>query len=269
MALFHVFAVVALWHFTWQGLLLALLLYWLAGGFGIGMGYHRLLTHRSYKTPKWLEYTMTVCATLALEGGPIFWVATHRLHHKYTDRLGDPHSPRDGKWWAHMGWIVRGVALHQSTAHFAPQVPDLINDRFHVWISKWHWVPLTTLGGIVLAVWGWKVFLWAIFLRVTFGLHCTWLVNSATHLWGSRRFATPDDSRNSWWVALLSFGEGWHNNHHAHAQSARHGLRWWEVDFNWYGIQLLRGFGLARDIRMARLSPQAYVAGDKPLEEAA
>ena len=256
MAAFHMLAVVALFFFTWEGLLLAVLLWWLAGGFGIGMGYHRLLTHRGYKTPKWVEYSMTLCATLALEGGPIFWVATHRQHHKFTDKAGDPHSPRDGKWWSHMGWILSGRALHQATTELAPLVPDLIKDRFHVWISKWHWVPLTTLGLVILAALGWKVFLWAIFLRITVGLHCTWLVNSATHLWGSRRFVTSDDSRNSFWVALLSFGEGWHNNHHAHAQSARHGLRWWEIDLNWYGIQALRCIGLAREVKVARLEAQ-------------
>jgi fatty-acid desaturase len=257
MAAFHVLSVVALFNFSWMGLLLAVLLYWLAGSFGIGMGYHRLLTHRGYKTPKWVEYSMTLSATLALEGGPIFWVATHRQHHKYTDKPGDPHSPRDGKWWSHMGWILSGEAMHGSTERFAPLVPDLIHDRFHVWISKWHWMPLTVLGLGILLLFGWEAMLWAIFLRVTFGLHCTWLVNSATHLWGSRRFATQDDSRNNWWVALVSFGEGWHNNHHAHAQSARHGLRWWEIDLNWYGIQALRCLGLARDIKTARLEGAA------------
>jgi fatty-acid desaturase len=261
MTAFHVLALVALFNFSWQGLLSAVLLHWLAGSFGIGMCYHRLLTHRGYKTPKWLEYTMTVCATLALEGGPIFWVATHRQHHKFTDRPGDPHSPRDGKWWSHMGWILSGEAMHGSTEQFAPLVPDLINNRFHVWISKWHWVPLTVLGLGILLLLGWKVALWAIFLRVTFGLHCTWLVNSAAHLWGSRRFATQDDSRNNWWVALVSFGEGWHNNHHAHAQSARHGLRWWEIDLNWYGIRALRSVGLARDIKAYRLEAATSSGG--------
>ena len=252
MAAFHIGAVAALFFFTWQGLVLAAVLWWVAGGLGIGMGYHRLLTHRGYKTPKWVEYLFTIFATLALEGGPIFWVATHRIHHRLTDQPGDPHSPRDGKWWSHMGWIVTGQALHQSTTELAPYVPDLMKDKFHVWISKWHWIPLTTLGIAILAICGWQAMLWATFLRVTVGLHCTWLVNSATHLWGSQRFATGDDSRNSFWVALLTFGEGWHNNHHAQAQSARHGLRWWEIDMNWYGIQTLRMLGLARDIKLPR-----------------
>jgi stearoyl-CoA desaturase (delta-9 desaturase) len=204
-----------------------------------------------------VEYLFTVFATMTLEGGPIFWVATHRIHHRHTDKPGDPHSPRDGKWWAHMGWITSGKAMHQSTEELAPFARDLVSDRFHVWISKWHWVPLTVSGFLILAVFGWQVTLWAVFLRVTLGLHFTWLVNSATHLWGSQRFDTGDDSRNSFWVAILTFGEGWHNNHHAHMHSARHGLRWWEIDMNWYGILALRALGLARDIKLPRIRAAA------------
>jgi fatty-acid desaturase len=253
---FHVGAVAALFFFSWQGLALALILWWVTGSLGIGMGYHRLLTHRSYKAPKWLEYLFTIFATMTLEGGPIFWVATHRIHHRHCDKPGDPHSPRDGKWWSHMGWITSGKAMHRSTEELAPYARDLVSDRFHVWISKWHWVPLTVSGFLILAVFGWQVTLWAVFLRVTLGLHFTWLVNSATHLWGSRRFDTDDDSRNSFWVAILTFGEGWHNNHHAHMHSARHGLRWWEIDMNWYGIQALRLLGLAKDIKLPRIRVQ-------------
>ena len=121
------------------------------------MGYHRLLTHRSYKAPKWVEYLFTIFATMTLEGGPIFWVATHRIHHRHTDKPGDPHSPRDGKWWSHMGWITSGKAMHRSTEELAPYARDLVKDRFHVWISKWHWVPLTVSGLLILAVFGWQV----------------------------------------------------------------------------------------------------------------
>ena len=249
---FHIGAVAAFFFFSWQGLILALLLWWVTGSLGIGMGYHRLLTHRSYKAPKWLEYLFTIFGTMTLQGGPIFWVAIHRLHHRYTDEPGDPHSPRDGKWWSHMGWITSGKSMHRTTEERAPYARDLVNDRFHVWISRWHWLPLTITGFLILATLGWQVTLWAVFLRVTLGLHFTWLVNSATHLWGSRRFHTEDDSRNSFWVALLTFGEGWHNNHHAHMYSARHGLRWWEIDMNWYGIQALRVLGLATEIKLPR-----------------
>ena len=185
LVVFHVGAVLALFNFTWTGVVFAVVLWWLTIGLGIGLGYHRLLTHRAYKTPKWFEYFVTVLGTMTLEGGPIFWVATHRKHHKFTDQPGDPHSPRDGRWWSHMGWIVGGTSLSGDTAKLAPQVPDLVNDKFHIWISKWHWVPLTVTGFTILAIYGWPVTLWAVFFRVTFGLHCTWLVNSACHLWGS------------------------------------------------------------------------------------
>lgn len=251
MAVFHLGAIVALFFFSWKLLLLLIVLNWVSGSLGIGMGYHRLLTHRGYKTPKWVEYFLTICGTLALEGGPIFWVATHRIHHQLTDVPGDPHSPIDGKWWSHMGWILTGRSMHHDTTTLARYVPDLAKDKFHVWITKYHYVPLVVLGLILLAIGGWKWVLWGIFLRVVFGLHSTWAVNSATHMWGSRRFATKDLSTNNWLVAFFTFGEGWHNNHHAHPTSARHGLKWYEMDLNWYGIWILKKLGLAKQIRVA------------------
>src|ERR1019366_2912569 len=250
MVAFHIGAIAAVFFFSWKALLLALVLWWVAGSAGIGMGYHRLLTHRGYKTPKWIEYSLTVCGTLALEGGPIFWVATHRLHHQNTDREGDPHSPHDGGLWSHMGWILTGQTMRNNVKDLLPYVPELRKDRFHTWISRWHWVPITVLGAALFAVGGWRYVLWGIFFRTVLGLHSTWLVNSATHMWGRQRFLTHDDSRNSLWVALLTFGEGWHNNHHAYPQSARHGIKWYEVDPNWYGIFLLRLLGLARDVKL-------------------
>jgi stearoyl-CoA desaturase (delta-9 desaturase) len=254
MVAFHVAAVAALFYFTWKALALAVVMYWIAGSLGIGMGYHRLLTHRGYKTPKWVEHFLTVCGTLALEGGPIAWVATHRLHHQNTDKEGDPHSPRDGGLWAHMGWIMTGKAMHNDAGELLAYVPDLRNNNFHVWISKWHWVPSVVLAVAILAMGGWSCLLWATFLRMVIGLHSTWLVNSATHMWGSQRFLTGDTSTNNFWVAMLSFGEGWHNNHHATPQSARHGLAWYEFDLNWYGIVALRTLGLAWDIKLPRLA---------------
>jgi fatty-acid desaturase len=249
MLAFHVGAVVALFMFGWKPLLVAFLLWWVAGSLGVGMGYHRLLTHRGYKTPKWVEYFLTICATLSLEGGPIFWVATHRIHHQNTDKEGDPHSPRDGGLWAHMGWIMTGRAMHNKAGDLLPYVPDLRKDKFHVWISEWHWIPITALGVLLLVVGGWPYLMWGIFVRTVFGLHSTWLVNSATHMWGARRFATRDDSRNVWWVALLTFGEGWHNNHHAHPTSARHGLAWYEFDPSWIQIRVLKFLGLAKSVQ--------------------
>ncbi len=254
-AAFHIGAIAALFFFSWSALAVLVVTYFFSINVGIGMGYHRLLTHRGYKVPKWLEYAIAVCGTLALEGGPIFWVATHRVHHQHSDHPGDPHTPREGTWWAHAGWILNGKAMHSETAILSRYAPDLAKDRFYVLLSKYHWVPLTTLGVILLAIGGLPWVLWGIFLRVTLGLHATWLVNSATHLWGSRRFATRDDSRNSWWVALLTGGEGWHNNHHAHPVSARHGLTWYEIDPNYYGIWLLKKIGLAKKVKVAQFDP--------------
>jgi sn-1 stearoyl-lipid 9-desaturase len=253
MAIFHVGAVAALFFFTWKGLFTAIFLWWVAGSLGIGMAYHRLLTHRGYKTYKWVEYFLTFCATLALEGGPIFWVATHRIHHQYSDQEGDPHSPIDGTWWAHMGWILMGKSMHHDTTTLARYVPDLAKDKFHVWITKYHYVPQVVLGVVLLAIGGLPLLLWGTFLRTVFLLHATWLVNSATHSWGTRRFATRDLSTNSWWVALLTFGEGWHNNHHAHPTSAAHGLTWYEIDTNWYCIWVLEKLGLAWDVKRVHL----------------
>jgi len=253
MAAFHIGALAALFVFSWKVLLLALLLWWVAGSLGIGMGYHRLLTHRSYKTQKWVEYLLTVCGTLALEGGSIFWVATHRMHHQNTDKRDDPHSPHDGGLWAHMGWILTGRTMHNNSADLLPYVPELRKDRFHVWISRWHWVTITALGAILVVAGGWRYLLWGVFFRTVIGQHSTWLVNSATPMWGTRRFPTGDSSRNSFWVALLTFGEGWHNNHHAYPRAARHGFAWYELDLNWYGIVVLRCLGLVWDLKVRKL----------------
>jgi stearoyl-CoA desaturase (delta-9 desaturase) len=264
MIAFHIGAVAALFYINTGAILTALALYFVGGMLGIGMSYHRLLTHRSYKTTKFIEYFLTVCGTLALEGGPIFWVATHRVHHQKSDREGDPHTPREGGWWAHMGWILTGQGLHHDASILAKYAPDLCRDRFHVWLSSWHWLTNVVVGLILLAVGGWPYVLWGIFFRTVAGLHTTWAVNSATHMWGSRRFETRDDSTNNWWVALLTFGEGWHNNHHAHPTSARHGLAWYELDLNWIGISILKMFGLAWDIRLAKIKqPVPYEENDR------
>jgi sn-1 stearoyl-lipid 9-desaturase len=253
MIVFHALAVLALFYWSWTGLFALLFLNWVSGSLGIGMGYHRLLTHRGYKTPKAVEYFLTACGTLALEGGPINWVVTHRIHHAHTDREGDPHTPRDGRLWSHIGWILFGTAQQHDEATLRRYAPDLMKDGFHRWINRWYFLPLVVQGVVLFALGGLPLLLWGLFLRVVVGLHATWLVNSATHLWGRQRFQTGDDSRNSWWVALLTFGEGWHNNHHAHPTSAKHGLAWYEFDPNWLGIRFLKLVGLAREVKIMRL----------------
>ena len=253
MIAFHALAIAALFFFSWKNFFVALALHWMAVGFGISLGYHRLHTHRGFRCSKAFEYFLAICGTMTLEGGPIFWVATHRQHHQLSDQDGDPHSPRDGGFWAHMGWILFGDTHHNNTELMSKYAPDLGRDAFYRSLNSWHWVPLTATGLILLAVGGWSMVLWGVFLRVVFGLHATWLINSATHMWGSRRFETRDDSRNSFWIALLTFGEGWHNNHHAHPVSARHGLAWWEFDISWVTLKLFNAIGLVSDLKVAKI----------------
>jgi stearoyl-CoA desaturase (delta-9 desaturase) len=251
MIAFHFLAVAAFFWFSWKVLLISLVLLWIAGSLGIGMGFHRLLTHRSYKTPKAVEYFLTFCGNLALEGGAINWVVTHRIHHANTDIPGDPHTPRDGGWWSHMGWILRGTAQQHDNEVMWRYAPDLMKDPVHIWLNRLYFVPLVICGLVLFAFGGVGAVLWGVFLRVTFGLHATWLVNSATHMWGSKRFPISDDSTNNWWVALLTFGEGWHNNHHAHPTSARHGLTWYELDITWLQIRMLEKLGIAKAVHVA------------------
>ena len=258
---FHAGAVAALFYFRWPSLVTAVCLTWVAGGLGISMGYHRLLTHRSYRVPLFLEYFLALCGTLALEGGPIFWVGTHRIHHQYADQRGDPHSPRDGAWWAHVGWLLRNSADLGNTLNPSNYTTDLAKHRFYIWLDKYHWVPTLALGVALSTIGGLSLALWGLCLRVVVGLHVTWLINSGTHMWGARRFATRDDSRNNWWIALISFGEGWHNNHHAYPTSARHGLAWYEFDASWIQIRALQLCGVAKAVRMAKIDSRTEISG--------
>ena len=251
--LMHVGAAAALFWWNGPALLVTAFLYWVTGGLGIDVGYHRLLSHRSFRPQKWLEYFLAVCGTLALEGGPLAWAATHRRHHAYTDRPGDPHSPRDGFWWAHVSWVYTGAALHNDTTTTLRYVPYLAHDRFYIGLTRWHFVPTCLLSVLLYALGEWPMVLCGICLRVVCCWHGTWLVNSVGHRWGRRRFPTRDDSRNCWWVALISFGGGWHNNHHAYPASARHGLAWYELDLGWWVIRTLSVLRLAKEIRLTTL----------------
>jgi len=263
LALFHIGAVAALFYFSWRNLFIAAFLYWIAGGLGICLGYHRLHTHRSYKVPRWMECMLGIFGTLSLQGSPLAWVATHRLHHQKSDQEGDPHTPNDGAWWSHMGWVLFNRRNANDDALISKYAPDLAKDHFYVLLNRWHWVPLLILSVGLLAWGGMPMFLWCVCLRIVVGLHATWLVNSATHIWGTRRYHTRDNSRNNWWVALITFGEGWHNNHHAHPASARHGLAWYEVDFSWITLKAWMVLGLAREVREAKIAvtvPQGDMA---------
>ena len=245
---FHVIAVAAFFTFSWQNLLAAAITWWSAGSWGVGLGYHRLLTHGGFKTPRWLERFLATCGTLALQSGPIAWVTTHRVHHAFTETDKDPHSPRNGTYWAHIGWIFRGTAQMQPDSVVKRYSPDLLRDPYLVALEKFYFVTPIVVAAVLFLIGGWQMVVWGIFLRTVVGWHSTWLVNSATHLWGEKRFETTDDSRNNGWIAALTFGEGWHNNHHAYPRSARHGLTTREFDVNWQQIRLLEKLGLIKDV---------------------
>ncbi len=248
----HIGAFAAFFCFSWKAFFVALALHWVAVGWGISLGYHRLHTHQSYQCPRWLEYFFAVCGTMTLEGGPMFWVGTHRVHHAKSDKPGDPHSPNEGTFWSHMGWIVFGETNHNNSAFMAKHAPDLARHKFYWFLNTYHWIPVVATGLALLAFGGWPMFLWGFCLRIVYGLHCTWLINSATHIFGSRRFETSDDSRNSFILAVLTFGEGWHNNHHAHQTSARHGMMWYEFDISWLTLKLLKSVGLVWGVRLVK-----------------
>jgi stearoyl-CoA desaturase (delta-9 desaturase) len=246
----HAIALTAPWHFTWRGLVVMLGLYWLTASVGIGLGYHRLLTHRGLRVPKALEYLATLCGMLASQGGAVSWVAMHRAHHKFSDRAGrDLHTPRDGFLWSHVGWILCKVG-EDPRALDRRYASDLLADPFQRVMNRLHVLPNVVLG-LGLYLWGgWSLVVWGVFARVVLVLHATWFVNSATHTWGYRTYDTPEGSTNLWWVGLATFGEGWHNNHHAFQRSARHGLAWWELDPTWLLIRALGWVGLARDVQL-------------------
>jgi stearoyl-CoA desaturase (delta-9 desaturase) len=267
--------VLAPFTFSWSGLAVCLALYVLTA-LGITLGYHRLLTHRSFKTSRPVEYLLTLLGVLANQGGPFQWVSTHRKHHCHSDEDGDPHSPRDGLWWAHMLWWMPYFPPAEEVALYKRYIPDLTRDRGHCFLQRWQLLPPILLGAMLFALgelWGglglsWLV--WGIFVRTTLLFHATWLVNSATHKWGYRSHATRDQSTNLWWVALLTMGEGWHNNHHAFPRSARHGLRWWEIDASYWLIRLMSFVALARHIhvpgKVLRQSPPPRRSAPRPPE---
>jgi len=241
--------------FSWSGLGICVGLYFVTA-IGITMGYHRLLTHRSFQTPKGVEYGLTTLGLLANQGGPLQWVAVHRVHHQHSDTEGDPHSPRHGVWWAHLlWWMPKDEQLDHPSLH-KRYVSDLCKDPMHRLFQRCHVVlPIVLAGGLFIlgeacGGLGWSWLVWGMFVRTSLGHHATWFVNSATHLWGYRSYATRDDSTNLWWVAILTLGEGWHNNHHAFPRSARHGLRWWEIDLTYWLIRSMSWIGLARQIHV-------------------
>lgn len=236
--------------FSWSAVVVAVVLAYVTGAIGVTLGYHRTLTHRSLRLRWGLEYVVATLGTLAMQGAPIEWVATHRVHHAHSDHEGDPHTTRRGFTWAHVKWLLFKNRYVPSREERARHCPDLVNDPYYRALSYLA-IPLqVALGLALLAIGGWSWVFWGIFARLIFTYHTTWFVNSASHWAGYRTFKTDDRSTNSWWVALVSFGEGWHNNHHAFPFSARHGMAWFEIDVTWWHIKLLQMLRLADRVRV-------------------
>lgn len=247
----HALALLAPAFFNWSALGVAVLLHWLTGSIGICMGYHRLLTHRSFRVPKGLEYAIAILGALAIQGGPIFWVAGHRQHHAHTeDNEKDPYSARKGFWWSHMGWLFQLKPTVFDREIYQKNAPDLARDPFYQWLDRYFLLLQIPLGILLYALGGWSFVVYGLFVRAVALWHSTWLINSATHIWGDREFDSADNSRNLWWAALLTYGEGWHNNHHAYPKVAKAGWLWWQVDPTWWAIQGLQTLGLAQKVVM-------------------
>ncbi len=246
----HLSLLFAPWTFSWTNLGLVVALHALLGGLGIGVGYHRLLTHKSFTARRPLTYLLATLGALTIQGGPAAWVANHRKHHENSDGPGDPHDSTRGFWWAHMGWIFVALPDGEIEARQRRYAPDMMADPYFRFLDRWYWALQIPLGLALLALGGWGMVVWGIGVRLVATYHITYLVNSAAHWFGYQTYRSGDRSRNNWWVALLSYGEGWHNNHHAFPWSARHGLRFWEVDLSYVAIRLFKALGLVREVHV-------------------
>ena len=251
----------------WPELALLAILYILTT-FGIGVGYHRMLSHRSFQAHPVVKFILLALGSVALQGNSLEWAATHIKHHALADREGDPHSPLEGFFHAHVGWLL-GVGLNDAD----PEVycPHLLKDPLVTFVGRTYWLWAALGLAIPFLVAGWPGFLWGGLVRIALQHHVTWSVNSVCHVFGKREFVTNDQSRNEWIVGLLAFGEGWHNNHHAFPRSAFHGLHWWQFDLSGYLIWTLERFTLVHDVYRVppallerRFSPNVGVLATKP-----
>jgi fatty-acid desaturase len=283
----HGLALLALmpWLFSWAGLVLMIVGVHVYGNLGINLGYHRLLTHRSFAVPKWLEYTLTIFALCCMQDTPVRWVATHRLHHNHSDEEGDPHSPLSDFVWGHIGWLFRKNPSVHDIAVYQKYARDLLANPFYLFLEKRpYWAGIVYLlhaalyfavglvagrltGGTWSAGWqfGLSLLMWGVIVRTVAVWHITWSVNSLTHTFGYRNYSTTENSRNNWLVALVSAGEGWHNNHHHDPASASVQHRWWEFDISYYTIRALEQVGLATRViapRHLRQAEEAVAQGD-------
>lgn len=286
-ALIHVLALLALvpWCFSWAGVITCLVGLYVYGMLGVTLCYHRLLTHRSFAVPKWLEYPLAMLGVCCLQDTPARWVAIHRMHHQRSDGPDDPHSPLVNFFWGHVEWFLVKNRDHDGIIRYERYVRDLLRDPFYFWLERklrWFQVYLAHAALYYLAglgigwartgdVWsgvqlGTSLLVWGVLLRTVLVWHITWSVNSLAHVSGYRNYETKDRSRNNWLVAILASGEGWHNNHHWDQRSAAHGHRWWEYDLTYRVICLLEILGIATKVVRPR-RVQAWATQDAQLSE--
>ncbi|KAL2463069.1 Palmitoyl-monogalactosyldiacylglycerol delta-7 desaturase [Forsythia ovata] len=258
----HLLCVFAPFTFNWGAFWVAFGLYIITGLFGITLSYHRHLSHKSFKIPKWLEYIFAYCGALAAQRDPIYWVSTHRYHHQFCDTEKDPHSPIRGFWFSHSTWLFDNNSIVAKCGK-PNNVGDLEKQPFYKFLERTYLIHPIGLGALLYALGGFPYVVWGMGVRTVFVYHITWLVNSASHTWGKQVWNTGDLSRNNWWLAMITFGEGWHNNHHAFEYSARHGLEWWQVDITWYVIRLLKAIGLATDVKLPTSAQKQRMAFNK------
>ncbi|HXT58522.1 MAG TPA: fatty acid desaturase [Pirellulales bacterium] len=270
LATMHVLALLAAapWFFSWTGVVAFALGVSVFGQLGVPIGYHRLLTHRSFRVPKWLERCFVTTALCCGQNTPARWVCWHRMHHQHADRRDDPHTPLVTFFWSHVGWLLFDNRSTHNAASYYKYARDILDDPYYMYLEKHRLAAgliylahaalffLCGLGvgwaatGEALAgvQFGLSLLVWGVILRTVYVWHITWAVNSLSHLFGYRSYETGEESRNNWFVAFITGGEGWHNNHHHDPVSASVQHRWWEIDLNYYVIKLLEWCGLATHV---------------------
>lgn len=250
LGIYLVLALVGLPMYTHKAFMVFLVLYVLTM-FGLTFGFHRYFSHRSFKMPRVLEYFVAFLGALAIQGGVFRWVAQHRMHHAFTETDKDPHSAAKGFWFSHMGWLFLIKNEFVSQEKLAPFARDIARDPVLMFMSTFSFITITQ-AALFLVLWlsmGIEVAMWGVFVRILATYTVIWSINSIGHKYGYRRYQTEDFSTNNWLLGLVSFGDGFHNNHHAFANCAFHGHKWWEIDINGMFIRLLEKLGIVRDVK--------------------
>jgi fatty-acid desaturase len=283
----HLLALLAIvpWLFSWTGVIVMLLGVTVFGQLGVPICYHRLLTHRSFRVSKWLERSFVTMALCCAQDSPARWVVWHRRHHQHSDERDDPHSPLVAFFWSHIGWLLFDNSATMRAAAYDKYARDILDDPYYLYLEKHRsaasWIYLvhavlfflvaTLVSRAVTTQWadglqfGLSLLIWGVIVRTVYVWHITWAVNSLSHLFGYRNYETSDHSRNNWFVALITGGEGWHNNHHHDPTSASVQHHWYEFDMNYWIIKAMECVGLATHVVSPRhLRRRAFRTESEP-----